>query len=174
MPFEENTSGQGTAFRRLKKMRLDKENLFGWNSLLRWGSTTRLGFRKNHAGTRNGVSPLGENASGQGTAFCHSWKTRRGKQRRFAVRGNRAGGSNGVLPFGENAFGQGTAFRRSRKMRRDGQRHFHLAQIAPGRGKPFWVEVAFALGKHHPRGFWAKSREVPHYLNRTWKLMAMK
>ena len=27
-----------TAKRRLKKMRLDEENLFGWKPLLRWGS----------------------------------------------------------------------------------------------------------------------------------------
>ncbi|MDE7228304.1 MAG: hypothetical protein K2N31_08270, partial [Treponemataceae bacterium] len=34
------------------KSRRDKENFFGWSLLLCWGSTTRLGFRKNHAGTR--------------------------------------------------------------------------------------------------------------------------
>ena len=31
-------------------------------------------------------------------------------------------------------------------------------KITPGRGKPVWVEVAFALGKHHPFGFLTKSR----------------
>ena len=56
---------------------------------------------------------------------------RPGKQRHFAIRGKRAGASNGVSPFEENAF---------------------------GRRKPFWVEVAFALGKHHPFGFSSKSR----------------
>lgn len=75
--------------------------------------------------------PFGENTSGRATAFCRSGKTRLGGQRHFAIRGKRAGASNGVSPFEENAF---------------------------GRRKPFWVEVAFALGKHHPFGFSSKSR----------------
>lgn len=63
---------------------------------------------------------------------------RRGKQRRFAVSGKCVGARNGVSPFGENT---------------------------SGRGKPFWVEAAFALGEHHPFGFLEKSRrgeERPH------------
>ena len=39
-----------------------------------------------------------------------------------------------------------------------------FVKIASGQGKPFWVEVAFALGKHHPFGFWAKSRRVEENL----------
>lgn len=46
------------------------------------------------------------------------------------------------------------------------RRHARLAitsrvfgKTASGRQKPFWVEVAFALGKHHPFGFSAKSRQ---------------
>lgn len=66
---------------------------------MRWGSTTRLGFRK-----------------------------------------NRAGSSNGVSPFEENAF---------------------------GRGKPFWVEAAFVLGKHHQFGFSSKSRSFRENAART-------
>lgn len=34
-----------------------------------------------------------------------------------------------------------------------------FVKIASGRVKPFWVEAAFALGKHHPFGFSAKSRQ---------------
>ena len=46
------------------------------------------------------------------------------------------------------------------------RRHVRLAitsrvfvKIASGRVKPFWVEAAFALGKHHPFGFSAKLRQ---------------
>ena len=46
------------------------------------------------------------------------------------------------------------------------RRHARLAitsrvfvKIASGRAKPFWVEAAFALGKHHPFGFSAKLRQ---------------
>ena len=46
------------------------------------------------------------------------------------------------------------------------RRHARLAitsrvfvKIASGRAKPFWVEVAFVLGKHHPFGFSAKLRQ---------------
>lgn len=46
------------------------------------------------------------------------------------------------------------------------RRHARLAimsrvfvKIASGRAKPFWVEVAFALGKHHPNGFSTKLRQ---------------
>lgn len=56
---------------------------------------------------------------------------RLGKERRFAVRGNHVWAGNGILPFVENA---------------------------PGRGKPFWVLPAFALGEHHPFGFLEKLR----------------
>lgn len=34
-----------------------------------------------------------------------------------------------------------------------------FSKITSGRTKPFWVEAAFALGKHHPFGFSAKSRQ---------------
>ena len=33
------------------KLRQNGKNLFGWRPLLRWGSTTRLGFRQNHVRT---------------------------------------------------------------------------------------------------------------------------
>ena len=52
LPFEENAPGRATAFCRSEKSRRDKENLFGWRSFLRWGSTTRAGFGQNRAGAR--------------------------------------------------------------------------------------------------------------------------
>ena len=46
------------------------------------------------------------------------------------------------------------------------RRHARLAitsrvfgKTASGRQKPFWVAFTFALGKHHPNGFSAKSRQ---------------
>ena len=46
------------------------------------------------------------------------------------------------------------------------RRHARLAitsrvfvKIASERAKPFWVEAAFVLGKHHPFGFLAKSHQ---------------
>ena len=71
---------------------------------MRWGSTTRLGFGQNRAGSRKTF--LG------GGRFCVEE-------------------APPVWVFGK---------------------------ITPGQGKPFWVEAAFALGKHHPFGFWTKSR----------------
>ncbi|MDE5614867.1 MAG: hypothetical protein K2I74_09530, partial [Treponemataceae bacterium] len=90
-PIEENAAWQGTAFCRLKKSR--------------WGSTARLGFWQNHAGTRK--TCLG------GVRF-------------------RVGQAPPVRVF---------------------------VKITPGREKPVWVELTFALGKHHPRGFLEKSRQ---------------
>ena len=69
LPFGEIASGQATAFRRLKKMRLDEENLFGWKPLLCWGSTTSLGFRKNRAISVKTPRGLAKKPSG-GTYSC--------------------------------------------------------------------------------------------------------
>lgn len=104
-PFEKNASGRQKPFRVELAFTLGKhhpfgfsakscrgnENLFGWNSLLRRGSTTRLGFLQKCVGTTKTFSG--------GTRF-------------------RVGETPPVQVF---------------------------IKIMPGRRKPFWVELAFAL-----------------------------
>ncbi|MDE5797980.1 MAG: hypothetical protein K2H73_03010 [Treponemataceae bacterium] len=51
LPFEEIALGKQHPFRFLEKSRRGKENLFGWRSLLHWGSTARAGFRQNSVWT---------------------------------------------------------------------------------------------------------------------------
>lgn len=61
--------GKHHPFGFLEKSRRDEENLFEWKPLLCWGSTTSLGFRKNHAISVKTPRELAKKPSG-GTYSC--------------------------------------------------------------------------------------------------------
>ena len=89
-----------------------------------------------------------------------SSKSRRGKENLFGWRSLSLWGSTTRPGFWQNHVG-------ARKTCLGGGR-FRLGEappvrvfvkITPGREKPVWVELAFALGKHRPSGFLTKSRQ---------------